>query len=92
MPWSVQASDCCSSRSRASPWWPKHLGEEALEIAFDQIPDVIVTDLSMQGMRGAAVVEAFAERYPRRASSCCRWSTSRPTSVERSKRVPVGTC
>lgn len=39
--------------------------EEALEIAFDRDPDVIVTDLSMQGMRGAAVVEAFAEHFPK---------------------------
>jgi two-component system, NarL family, response regulator NreC len=38
--------------------------EEALEIAFEKTPDVIVTDLSMGGLRGAAVVEAFAERFP----------------------------
>ena len=38
--------------------------EEALEISLDRDPDVIVTDLSMAGMRGAAVVEAFAGRFP----------------------------
>jgi two-component system response regulator NreC len=38
--------------------------EEALEMSLDRDPDVIVTDLSMEGLRGAAVVEAFAERFP----------------------------
>ena len=38
--------------------------EEALEIMLDRDPDVIVTDLSMGGLRGAPVVEAFVERYP----------------------------
>ena len=38
--------------------------EEALEVSLDRDPDVIVTDLSMAGLRGAAVVEAFAERFP----------------------------
>lgn len=39
--------------------------EEALEISLDRDPDVIVTDLSMEGLRGAAVVDAFAERFPK---------------------------
>ncbi len=39
--------------------------EEALETSLDRDPDVIVTDLSMEGLRGAAVVEAFAERFPK---------------------------
>lgn len=39
--------------------------EEALEISFDRDPDVIVTDLSMAGLRGAAVVEAFSARFPK---------------------------
>jgi two-component system response regulator NreC len=38
--------------------------EEALEISLDQDPDVIVTDLSMEGLRGAALVEAFTDRFP----------------------------
>lgn len=38
--------------------------EEALQMSSDQDPDVIVTDLSMEGLRGAAVVEAFAEHFP----------------------------
>ena len=38
--------------------------EEALELALEDDPDVIVTDLSMEGRRGAAVVEAFVERFP----------------------------
>lgn len=38
--------------------------EEALELGMERDPDVIVTDLSMEGRRGAAVVEAFAERFP----------------------------
>lgn len=38
--------------------------EEALEVSLDRDPDVIVTDLSMEGLRGAAVVEAFAGRFP----------------------------
>jgi two-component system response regulator NreC len=38
--------------------------EEALEIGLDRDPDVIVTDLSMEGLRGAAVVEAFSDRFP----------------------------
>ena len=38
--------------------------EEALEIGLARDPDVIVTDLSMDGRRGASVVEAFAERFP----------------------------
>jgi two-component system response regulator NreC len=38
--------------------------EEALEAPLDRDPDLIVTDLSMEGLHGAAVVEAFAERFP----------------------------
>jgi two-component system response regulator NreC len=38
--------------------------EEALAITLDQDPDLIVTDLSMEGLRGAAVVAVFAERFP----------------------------
>ena len=38
--------------------------EEALEVSLDRDPDLIVTDLSMDGLRGAAVVEAFVERFP----------------------------
>jgi two-component system response regulator NreC len=38
--------------------------EEALEIRLDRDPDVIVTDLSMDGRRGASVVEALAGRFP----------------------------
>ena len=38
--------------------------EGALELSLEDDPDVIVTDLSMEGRRGAAVVEAFAERFP----------------------------
>jgi two-component system, NarL family, response regulator NreC len=39
--------------------------EEALQISLEQDPDLIVTDLSMEGLRGAAVIEAFAERFPK---------------------------
>lgn len=38
--------------------------EGALELSLEDDPDVIVTDLPMEGRRGAAVVEAFAERFP----------------------------
>ncbi len=38
--------------------------EDALAVVLDRDPDVIVTDLSMEGIRGAAVVEAFADRFP----------------------------
>ena len=38
--------------------------EEALEVRLDRDPDVIVTDLSMGGLRGASVVEALVERFP----------------------------
>ena len=38
--------------------------EEALQVSLDRDPDLIVTDLSMDGLRGAAVIEAFAERFP----------------------------
>jgi two-component system response regulator NreC len=38
--------------------------EEALEASLDRDPDLIVTDLSLEGLHGAAVVEAFAERFP----------------------------
>jgi DNA-binding NarL/FixJ family response regulator len=38
--------------------------EEALALGLDRDPDVIVTDLSMAGLRGASVVEAFAGRFP----------------------------
>ena len=38
--------------------------EDALGIALEDDPDVIVTDLSKEGRRGPAVVEAFAERFP----------------------------
>jgi two-component system response regulator NreC len=38
--------------------------EEALDVRLDRDPDVIVTDLSMGGLRGAAVVEALVERFP----------------------------
>jgi two-component system, NarL family, response regulator NreC len=39
--------------------------EEALQLSFERDPDLIVTDLSMEGLRGAAVIEAFAERFPK---------------------------
>jgi two-component system response regulator NreC len=38
--------------------------EEALQVSLDRDPDLIVTDLTMDGLRGAAVIEAFAERFP----------------------------
>jgi two-component system response regulator NreC len=38
--------------------------EEALEVQLDANPQLIVTDLSMEGRRGAAVVEALVERFP----------------------------
>lgn len=38
--------------------------EEALRLTLDREPDLIITDLSMEGLRGAAVVEAFAKRFP----------------------------
>jgi two-component system response regulator NreC len=38
--------------------------EEALEASLDRDPDLIVTDLFLEGLHGAAVVEAFAERFP----------------------------
>lgn len=38
--------------------------EEALHMSLDRDPDLIVTDLSMDGLRGAAVVEAFVEHFP----------------------------
>ena len=38
--------------------------EEALLVSVDRDPDVIVTELSMKGLRGAAVVQALAERFP----------------------------
>jgi two-component system response regulator NreC len=38
--------------------------EEALQASLDRDPDLIVTDLSMEGLHGAAAVEALAERFP----------------------------
>lgn len=38
--------------------------EEALQAFFDRDPDLIVTDLSMEGLHGAAAVEALVERFP----------------------------
>lgn len=38
--------------------------EEALHASLDRDPDLIVTDLSLEGLHGADVVEAFAERFP----------------------------
>ncbi len=38
--------------------------DEALQALFDRDPDLIVTDLSMEGMRGADVVEALVGRFP----------------------------
>lgn len=38
--------------------------DEALRILIDRDPDLIVTDLSMEGLRGAAVVEALVDRFP----------------------------
>ena len=38
--------------------------DEALRLPLDEDPELIVTDLSMQGLSGAAVVEALAERFP----------------------------
>jgi len=38
--------------------------EQALQVFFDHDPDLIVTDLSMEGLRGAAAVEALVERFP----------------------------
>lgn len=52
------------SRANVSVVAEASSAEEALEIGLDRDPDVIVTDLSMEGRRGASVVEAFAERFP----------------------------
>ena len=38
--------------------------EDAIAVVLDHDPDVIVTDLSMEGIRGASVVEAFVDRFP----------------------------
>jgi two-component system response regulator NreC len=38
--------------------------DEALRLPLDEDPELIVTDLSMRGLRGAAVVEALAQRFP----------------------------
>jgi two-component system response regulator NreC len=38
--------------------------EEALRLPFEDHPELIVTDLSMEGLRGAAVVEVLAQRFP----------------------------
>ena len=38
--------------------------DEALRLTLDQDPELIVTDLSMQGLRGPAAVEALARRFP----------------------------
>jgi two-component system, NarL family, response regulator NreC len=38
--------------------------EQALQVFFDHDPDLIVTDLSMEGLQGAAAVEALVERFP----------------------------
>ncbi|HUF58511.1 MAG TPA: response regulator transcription factor [Actinomycetota bacterium] len=38
--------------------------DEALQVPVDRDPDLIVTDLSMDGLHRAAVVEALAERFP----------------------------
>lgn len=66
--------------------------EEALQVSLDRDPDLIVTDLSMDGLRGAAVIEAFAERSPTRGSSCSPWWTAPRTFVGRSTRERGATC
>jgi DNA-binding NarL/FixJ family response regulator len=66
--------------------------EDAIAVVLDHDPDVIVTDLSMEGIRGASVVEAFVDRFPSARISCCRWSTARRTSGERSRRGRRATC
>ena len=38
--------------------------EDAIAVVLDRDRDVIVTDLSMEGIRGASVVEAFVDRFP----------------------------
>ncbi len=38
--------------------------DEALQVLFDRDPDLIVTDLSKDGLHRAAVVEVLAERFP----------------------------
>ena len=40
--------------------------EDAIAVVLDRDPDVIVTDLSMEGIRGASVVEAFVDSVPER--------------------------
>lgn len=38
--------------------------DEALEASLDRDPDLIVTDLTFDGLNGGGVVEAFVERFP----------------------------
>ena len=38
--------------------------QDAIAVVLDRDPDVIVTDLSMEGIPGASVVEAFVDRFP----------------------------
>lgn len=52
------------SRANVSVIAEASSAEEALDIGLERDPDLIVTDLSMDGLRGASVVEAFVERFP----------------------------
>jgi DNA-binding NarL/FixJ family response regulator len=66
--------------------------EDAIAVVLDHDPDVIVTDLSMEGIRGASVVEAFVDRFPSARILVLSMVDSRRTSGGRSRRGRRATC
>jgi DNA-binding response OmpR family regulator len=40
-------------------------GEQALQIVFDQVPDVMILDLKMPGMDGMEVLRRVIKAYPK---------------------------
>ncbi len=57
--WSVSWAACCARWSPSLHFYEAFNGQEALQIARSQRPDVIFLDLNMPQMGGRAVIEAL---------------------------------
>lgn len=45
-------------------WNEVQSGEEALAVLFNELPDIVILDLSLPGMSGMTLLHELQERYP----------------------------
>lgn len=67
-------------------------GEEALRLAAELDPDMILLDLNMKGMNGLDTLRALREARSTRASWCSPCPTTRATWSTSCAPAPTATC